>query len=106
MHDELVILSKKVKEISDPAMITAEAMQAKMRDVEATRVEVAQLLAGDSVAETSLPIGQMLQAIRPVKTSADLINQLRDFLSNVKAKAKGGELSGNLGGAVVECSRG
>ena len=46
MHDELVILSKKVKEISDLAMITAAAMQAKIRDVEATRVEVAQLLAG------------------------------------------------------------
>ena len=83
----MLILSKKAKEITDSTVTAAS----KIRDVESTRVEVARLL-GEEAVETTLPMGEMLRTMRPIKTAADLINQMRDFLSNVKAKAKGGEL--------------
>ena len=88
LYDELVLLAKSSKEIPNLSM-TEDEIKKKIKDVESTRVTVAQMLLSEEPVETDFPIQRMIQLLRPVKMASELINQLRDLLSNVKAKSKG-----------------
>ena len=88
LFEELVELKKKVQTVGE------KEPWEFVKNVENSRVTVAQLHAS-SKTTTDLPLVKMIEILQPVKTNSDLITGMKNFLSDVKSKAKG-ELVGIL----------
>jgi len=88
LFDELSELKKKVQTVGE------NEPWEFVKNVENTRVMVAQLLASEETT-TDLPVARMIEVLQPVKINSDLVTGMKNFLSDVKSKAKG-ELVGIL----------